>query len=248
MLFKHWPQWKRELILGGIINITFVLCIIGIRYYFAKEEMDFLKEDSTRQESLIQENKTGIEKNSKNIISLSELDIDQYDKIAKLTEQIGELKTELIETKSKLDSLELYANQTIIKYGNQTSGVLPFEKEFGSQSNYLRIFGRTGFLMEDGKVIDSETNLSYAGSLRLPQPKIVKGDIKGEYFAEVPDSSFGEIRIRGRRSEPLKLKPPRNQISVGPFAGVIYDNTTGLTEPVIGFGITYNAFKVWDWR
>ena len=102
--------------------------------------------------------------------------------------------------------------------------------------------------MEDGKVIDSETNLSYAGSLRLPQPKIVKGDIKGEYFAEVPDSSFGEIRIRGRRSEPLKLKPPRNQISVGPFAGVIYDNTTGLTEPVIGFGITYNAFKVWDWR
>ena len=44
--------------------------------------MDFLKEDSTRQESLIQENKTGIEKNSKNIISLSELDIDQYDKIA----------------------------------------------------------------------------------------------------------------------------------------------------------------------
>ena len=158
------------------------------------------------------------------------------------------MKTELIETKSKLDSLELYANQTIIKYGNQTSGVLPFEKEFGSQSNYLRIFGRTGFLMEDGKVIDSETNLSYAGSLRLPQPKIVKGDIKGEYFAEVPDSSFGEIRIRGRRSEPLKLKPPRNQISVGPFAGVIYDNTTGLTEPVIGFGITYNAFKVWDWR
>jgi len=54
--------------------------------------------------------------------------------------------------------------------------------------------------------------------------------------------------LTGRRSNPFKIKPPRNQISIGPFAGIIYNQTTGLTEPVIGFGVSYNAFKVWDWR
>ena len=63
-----------------------------------------------------------------------------------------------------------------------------------------------------------------------------------------PNLGFEGVRISCRRRSPLKLKPPRNQISVGPFAGVIYDSKTGLTEPVFGFGVSYNMLKVWDWR
>jgi len=29
---------------------------------------------------------------------------------------------------------------------------------------------------------------------------------------------------------------------------VAYNNTTGMTEPVIGIGVTYNLIKIWDWR
>ena len=45
--------------------------------------------------------------------------------------------------------------------------MIPFEKEFGTQNNYLRIFGRSGFVMENGEVIDSETELGFNGSLQM---------------------------------------------------------------------------------
>jgi len=32
------------------------------------------------------------------------------------------------------------------------------------------------------------------------------------------------------------------------MVGITYDKTTGLTEPIWGFGITYNAIKLVDWR
>jgi len=45
-----------------------------------------------------------------------------------------------------------------------------------------------------------------------------------------------------------KIEPPRNQLSLGPFIGVAYNQTTGLTEPIVGIGLTYNLIKIWDWR
>ena len=53
------------------------------------------------------------------------------------------------------------------------------------------------------------------------------------------------IRDRGK---PLEIKPPRNQISFGPMVGVTYNQVTGLTEPIWGFGITYNLVKLRDWK
>ena len=46
MLLEHWPQKRREWVIGGFLNILFILCIVGIRYYYAQEEMEFLREDS----------------------------------------------------------------------------------------------------------------------------------------------------------------------------------------------------------
>jgi len=46
----------------------------------------------------------------------------------------------------------------------------------------------------------------------------------------------------------IKLKPPRNQISIGPMLGVLYNSDTGLTTPTIGVGVTYNMIKLWDWK
>ena len=55
MLLKHWPQKRREWVIGGFLNILFILCIVGIRYYYAQEEMEFLREDSARQDDMITE-------------------------------------------------------------------------------------------------------------------------------------------------------------------------------------------------
>ena len=65
---------------------------------------------------------------------------------------------------------------------------------------------------------DSETDMGLDGSLQMGLPYIEQGEVKGEYCAKVvPDTLFNGVRISGRRGNPLKLKPPRNQISVGPL-------------------------------
>ena len=40
----------KSTLLGIALNVIFVLSIFAIRYKYAKQEYDFLKEDSTRQE------------------------------------------------------------------------------------------------------------------------------------------------------------------------------------------------------
>lgn len=249
MLLKDWPQKRREWVLGGFLNILFILCIVGIRYYYAQEEMDFLREDSARQDKLIVElNDTvnTLTKQNENLL----LDLHTHDKTRGIENYSLKKKLEILET--EIDSIKILINELPtqtqeVKVGD-ASGVIPFEKEFGVQGNYLRIFGRTGYLIKDGILTDSETELGLDGSLQMGLPYIEQGEVKGEYYAVVPDTLFNGVRISGRQGSPLKLKPPRNQISVGPFAGVIYDSKTGLTEPVIGFGVSYNMLKIWDWR
>ena len=250
MLLEHWPQKRREWVLGGFINILFILFIVGIRYYYAQEELQFLKDDSARQDKLIVELTDTVNTLTKQNEDLL-LDLHTHDKTRGLENFTLLKKVEVLEREIgtlKFQVSELYKQPTSeIKVGDG-SGVIPFEKEFGTQNNYLRIFGRSGFVMENGEVIDSETELGFNGRLQMARPQIVESEIKGEYYAFVPDTSFQGINLRTHRSNPLKLKPPRNQISVGPFVGVTYDNVTGLTEPVFGFGVSYNLFKVWDWR
>ena len=112
--FGHWPQWKRELILGGALNIIFVLSIIGIRTYFAKEEMDFLRDDSNRQEELIGDNKKNIEENTEkikknvnNITDLAGMDGDQYAKLAKMSTHINRLEQKIINAMQNQVQLKL---------------------------------------------------------------------------------------------------------------------------------------------
>jgi|TARA_R100000030_G_scaffold48575_2_gene36630 hypothetical protein len=249
MLLEHWPQKRREWVLGGFINILFVLFIVGIRYYYAQEELEFLRNDSERQDNLIVELTDTVNTLTEQNTNLLH-DLHEHDKTRGNENYLLKKKLELLE--SEIDSIKILINELPtqtqeVKVGD-ASGVIPFEKEFGVQGNYLRIFGRTGYLIKDGKLADSETDIGLDGSLQMGLPYIEQGEVKGEYYAVVPDTLFNGVRISGRRGNPLKLKPPRNQISVGPFAGVIYDSKTGLTEPVFGFGVSYNMLKVWDWR
>ena len=250
MLLKHWPQKRREWVIGGFLNILFILCIIGIRYYYAQEEMDFLRKDSARQDVMIGELQDSVDflvKQNNDLLK----DLHDHDKTRgienkKLKEQMSEFQVELDTIKQQLSSkVSIYDN---IKTYSNGSGVVPFEKEFGTQDSYLRIFGRTGIAMVNDSIVDSETTLGFDGSLQQGKPTIEEGEVKGEWYAVVPEQQFEGLKMNSRRSNPFKLKPPRNQFSFGPFIGVAYNGATGLTEPIVGVGVSYNLIKVWDWR
>ena len=82
---------KKSYIIGiNIINLITVLTIIGIRYYYAKEEFDFLKNDSVRQDLLIQTNETFID-------SLSQVTSKLQDDNKKQDKQIKKYSTDLYE-------------------------------------------------------------------------------------------------------------------------------------------------------
>ena len=52
---------KKSTLLGILLNVCFILSIFTIRYYYAKQEMDFLLDDSERQEKLISANEVAID-------------------------------------------------------------------------------------------------------------------------------------------------------------------------------------------
>ena len=98
---------------------------------------------------------------------------------------------------------------------------------------------------KDDYLATKKVNVNTIGEINVV-PKIKKLD-KDEFISYIDESYLGGITIRGQ-GEVQKIEPPRNQFSFGPFIGVAYNNATGLTEPIVGVGISYNLIKIWDWR
>ena len=98
---------------------------------------------------------------------------------------------------------------------------------------------------KDDYLATKKVNVNTIGEINL-SPKIEKIN-KDEFVSFIDETYIGGITIRGR-GEVQKIEPPRNQFSFGPFIGVAYNNVTGLTEPIVGIGVSYNLIKIWDWR
>ena len=239
---------KREWFWGILINFSFIAIIFLVDYYIGDKSLNKrfteLWDDSDRQEVLISENKLEIdstkilvEKNKYDIDEIARLTADQYKKLKELNELQSLAKRELSNLQFKIDSLR----------GLSASLIVPFEKEIGSQDNYIRVFGRTGLEVEDNLVMNSATDLGFDGQIKLGEP-IIEQIGKSEFKAIVPSQEFEGLKLVGSESLPVRMKIPRNQISIGPMLGVTYDKITGLTEPIYGFGVTYNLIKVADWR
>ena len=239
---------RKEWIFGILINLSFIICIFTVDYYIGdkslNESFGKLWTDQVRQDDLITDNKIQIDstkvkvdENKSNIDEVARLTADQYDKLKRLNELQNTAERQLSELQFKIDSLK----------GLSASLVVPFEKEFGNQDNYIRIFGRTGLKVENNLVVDSETNIGFDGMIDMGVPRIEQIG-KSEFKAILPDKQVDGITLTGGESLPVRMKIPRNQVSIGPMVGVTYDRVTGLTEPIWGFGVTYNAIKLVDWR
>ena len=118
------------------------------------------------------------------------------------------------------------------------------DKQVNRVGNY-ETKGQVLVAWKDDYLTTKQVKVNTIGEINL-SPKIKKLD-KDKFISYIDESYLGGITIRGQ-GEVQQIEPPRNQLSVGPFIGVAYNNTTGMTEPVIGIGVTYNLFKIWDWR
>ena len=237
----------KDTLLGIAINVIFVLYIFTIRYKYAKEEYDFLKTDSIRQEQIISANKTSIDSLS-TVTRRLQIDNDTQEKqIKKYSTDLYEIIRWSKEYEQRLQNLIDSVEVLQLELLSYESSTVPFLQEFGTQDNYIKVFGRTGLRIKDNKVVEANTIADFSGELNLGPPEIEKLD-KYEYRAFYSDSEFLNLKIKGGNSEILKIKPPRNQISIGPVLGITYDSSNGLTSPIWGIGVTYNMVKLWDWK
>ena len=237
----------KSTLLGIALNVIFVLSIFTVRYYYAKQEMDFLLKDSERQEQLINANEVSIDSLS-TVTRRLQIDNDTQEKqIKRYSTDLYEIIRWSKEYEQRIQNLIDSVEAMKLELASIESSTVPFLQEFGNQDNYIKVFGRTGLRIRDNKIVESKTVADFEGEITLGPPQIEKLD-KYEFRAIYPDNEFLNLRIKGGQSEVIKLTPPRNQISIGPMLGVLYNTDTGLTTPTIGVGVTYNMIKLWDWK
>ena len=139
----------------------------------------------------------------------------------------------------------------VLSMKNTLSGGKVFNDRFEFTDKQVNRFGQyetKGQVLvawKDDYLATKKVNVNTIGEINVV-PKIKKLD-KDEFISYIDESYLGGITIRGQ-GEVQKIEPPRNQFSFGPFIGVAYNNATGLTEPIVGIGVSYNLIKVWDWR
>ena len=237
----------KDTLLGIALNVIFVSSIFTVRYIYVKKEYDFLKLDSIKQEQLINANEDSIDSLS-TLTRRLQIDNDtQESQIKKLSKDLYDLVRWSNEYEQRIKNLVDTIESMKLELLTVESSTIPFLQEFGTQDNYIKVFGRTGLRIKDNKVVDAKTIVDFEGEITLGPPEIEQLD-KYEFKAVYLDREFLNLRIKGGQSEVIKLKPPRNQISIGPMLGVTYDSNTGLTSPIWGIGVTYNMVKLWDWK
>ena len=183
------------------------------------------------------------------------------DRVNLLSEQNQELLIDLAEhneTRGKENSMLLERLQDLeykIEVMSMKSTISSNGKVFNDRFEFTdKQVNRVGQYETNGQVLvawkddylaTKKVNVNTIGEINVV-PKIKKLD-KDKFVSYIDESYLGGITIRGQ-GEVQQIEPPRNQFSFGPFIGVAYNGVTGLTEPIIGVGVSYNLIKIWDWR
>ena len=179
---------KKSYIIGiNLINLITVLTIIGVRYFYAKQEVDFLKNDSARQDVMIQNNESYIDSLSQITSKLQKDNKKQDDRIKKYSTDLYEIVKWSKQYEQRIQNLQDTLDLMKLELLNVEASTVPFLKEFGKQDNYIKVFGRTGLRIKDNKIINSETIADFEGELNLGPPQIEKLD-RYEFQAIYPDN------------------------------------------------------------
>ena len=239
MRFK---QYYKD-ILSLIASLSLLAMVYFMNHYDIKQmyrEFATLSLKVDSQEKQIEKLMSEV-KEYKKLYSSLQVELEEHNETrgvenALLLERLQDLeyKVEVLSMKS-----------TITKNSNVFNDRFEFVDKQENRVGKYETKGQVLVAWRDDYLATKKVNVNTIGELNLV-PKIEKLD-KDEFVSYIDDTYIGGITIRGR-GEVQKIEPPRNQFSFGPFIGVAYNGVTGLTEPIVGVGISYNLIKVWDWR
>ena len=186
-------------------------------------------------ESLEDRVNTLVVQNQRLLNDLEEHNKNRGDENALLLERVKDLeyKFEVLSMKNTLSSGKVFNDRFEFT-----------DKQVNRVGNY-ETKGQVLVAWKDDYLATKKVNVNTIGEINVV-PKIKKLD-KDKFISYIDESYLGGITIRGQ-GEIQQIEPPRNQFSFGPFIGVAYNGATGLTEPIVGVGISYNLIKIWDWR
>ena len=141
--------------------------------------------------------------------------------------------------------VEVLSMKSTLSNGNVFNDRFEFSDKQVNRVGQYETKGQVLVAWKDDYLVTKKVNVNTIGEINLA-PKIQKLN-KNEFVSYIDETYVGGITIRGR-GEVQQIEPPRNQFSFGPFIGIAYNNATGLTEPIVGIGVSYNLIKIWDWR
>lgn len=216
-----------------LISLAFIYWVHGIN----EDKVSELTSIITSQENQIDDlkNKVNLLSNdNERLLS----DLKEHDKTRGKENATLLAKIKILE--ERIDTLNLKPIFSV--KGNKR---FEFEDKQVNRVGQYETKGQVLVAWENEYLTTKKVNVNTIGEINL-LPKIEKLD-KDSFVSYIDETFVGGITIRGR-GEVQKIEPPRNQFSLGPFIGVAYNTTTGLTEPIVGIGVSYNLVKLWDWR
>ena len=230
-------------IISLIASLSLLAMVYFMNHYDIKQmyrEFATLSLKVDSQEKQIEKLMSEVEEYKKLYTNL-QVELEEHDKTrgvenTKLLERLKDLeyKVEVLSMKSTITKNSKVFNDRFEFTDKQENRIGKYETK-----------GQVLVAWKDDYLATKKVNVNTIGEINL-SPKIEKLD-KDEFVSYIDDTYIGGITIRGR-GEVQKIEPPRNQFSLGPFIGVAYNGATGLTEPIIWIGFSYNLIKIWDWR
>ena len=229
-----------------ILSLVAALSLLGSVYYINHNDIKQLYRDYAILKLKVESQEKQIKTLSSRVDLLAKqnqdllIDLEEHDKTR--GKENAELLKKLKDLENRVEVLSIKPNLSLNKVYNDR---FEFTDKQVNRVGQYETKGQVLVAWKDDYLATKKVNVNTIGEINL-KPKIKKLD-KDEFVSYIDESYLGGITIRGQ-GEVQKIEPPRNQFSLGPFIGVAYNNSTGLTEPVIGIGVTYNLIKIWDWR
>jgi hypothetical protein len=229
-----------------ILSLVAALSLLGSVYYINHNDIKQLYRDYATLKLKVESQEKQIKTLSSRVDLLAKQNQDLLIDLEEHNKTRGSENALLLERVKELEyNVEVLSMKKTLSNGKVFNDRFEFVDKQENRIGKYETKGQVLVAWKDDYLATKKVNVNTIGEINL-KPKIKKLD-KDEFVSYIDESYLGGITIRGQ-GEVQQIEPPRNQFSLGPFIGVAYNGATGLTEPIIGIGLSYNLIKIWDWR
>ena len=229
-----------------ILSLVAALSLLGTVYFVNHYDIKQLYREFATLRLKVQSQEKTISTLNDRVDLLAKQNQDLLYELREHNETRGSENSLLLERLQDLEyKVEVLSMKNTLSSGKVFNDRFEFTDKQVNRVGQYETKGQVLVAWKDDYLATKKVNVNTIGEINVV-PKIKKLD-KDEFVSYIDESYLGGIIIRGQ-GKVQKIEPPRNQFSFGPFIGVAYNGVTGLTEPIVGIGVSYNLIKVWDWR